>query len=306
MSLIDNLRANDVIPTSLLPNFLNNSAVVNQVGNQITNNPLQGNPGVISNFGAPHRRFLESLSEYAASVPIKSFWVVQFNIPQLISEEVIRSYSEYFKNNDVAKVELTNDKFIRNVGVIFCRSFNFTGESNNSAVPEMDIRGFRSVPYAGGRNSTIFSSLNLQFYESSVSFIDHIIRPWIILMSYYSTIARDSGIPQNKLIADLKQDITCHLMTRTGVGTVSNNTGNSAIPNYNNPVAVRKTIVFRNCFPKDMGNQEYAQVDGNTLETVATSFCYTNYEVSHAPFRVGLPDLPAQNTSNLQNFANLV
>lgn len=306
MSLIDNLRANDVIPTSLLPSFINNSAVVNQVGNQIPGNLLQGNPGVISNFGTPHRRFLESLSEYTASVPIKSFWVVQFNIPQLISEEIMKNYSEFFVNNDVAKVELTNDKFIRNVGVIFCRSFNFTGESNNSAVPEMDIRGFRSVPYAGGRNSNIFSSLNLSFYESSVSFIDHIIRPWIILMSYYTTIARDNAIPQNGLIQDLKQDITCHLMTRTGVGTISNNTGNSAIPNYNNPVAVRKTIIFRNCFPKDMGTLEYVQQDSNSLETVSTTFCYSNYEVAHAPFRIGLPELPAQNTSNLQNFSNLV
>lgn len=303
MSLLDNLRANDINLGSTLPSFLNNSAVVNQAGNQILTNPLQGNPGVISNFGMPHRRFLDALSEYAASVPIKSFWVVQFNIPQLINEEIMRGYSEFFINNNIARFELTNNKFMRNIGVIFCRSFNFTGESNNSAVPEMDIRGFRSVPYAGGRNSNIFSSLNLQFYESSVSFIDHIIRPWIVLMSYYSTIARDNGIPQNNLIADLKQDITCHLMTRTGVGAVATETGNFGVPNYNNPVAVRKTIIFRNCFPKDMGNQEYAQQDSNSLETVATTFCYTSYEVMHAPFRVVAP---VQNVANLQNTPNLV
>jgi hypothetical protein len=306
MSLLANLQANDPIPTNPVPSFLNNSAVVNQTGQQVLNNPLQGNTGVFSNFGAPHRSFLDSLSEYTASIPIKSFWVVQFNIPQLISEDIMKSYSEEFINNDVAKVELTNNKFIRNIGVIFCRSFNFTGESNNSAVPEMDIRGFRSVPYAGGRSSNIFSSLNLSFYESSVSFIDHIIRPWVILMSYYTTIARNDAITQNNLIADLKQDITCHLMTRTGVGTVSNNRGSSSIPNYNNPVAVRKTIIFKNCFPKDMGTLEYAQQDSNSVETVSTTFCYTNYEVAHAPYRIGLPELPAQITPNLQNFSNLV
>lgn len=313
MSLISDLQANDINTGTTLPSFLDNSAVVNEYGNQLLNNPLQGNPGVFSNFGAPHRRFLDSLSEYAASIPIKSFWVIQFNIPLLISEEIIRNYSEHFTNNDIAKKELSNDKFIRNIGVIFCRSFNFTGESNNSAVPEMDVRGFRSVPYAGGRNSNIFSNLRISFYESSVSFIDHIIRPWVILMSYYSTIARDNGIPQNNLIADLKQDITCHLMTRTGVGQVDNNTENSAIPNFNNPVAVRKTIIFRNCFPKDMGNAEYTQLDINSLETVDATFCYTNYEVAHVPFRItspdfniGTPPLPAQNFQNLQNFTNLV
>ncbi len=49
MSLLANLQANDPIPTNPVPSFLNNSAVVNQTGQQVLNNPLQGNTGVFSN-----------------------------------------------------------------------------------------------------------------------------------------------------------------------------------------------------------------------------------------------------------------
>lgn len=62
-----------------------------------------------------------------------------------------------------------------------------------------------------------------------------------------------------------------------------------------------------------MGNAEYTQLDINSLETVDATFCYTNYEVAHVPFRItspdfniGTPPLPAQNFQNLQNFTNLV
>jgi hypothetical protein len=209
----------------------------------------------ITNFSNPQQNFLDALSYYAASVPLKSFWLVQFQIPFLIQEQNLKGLSETFENNDFARADLGNNRFMKNIGCIFCRSFNFAGEVNSSAVPEMDIRGFRSVPYAGGRSSAIFQNLNLSFYESSISFIDFIIRPWIILMSYYSTIARNGDDPSNEVINGLKQDITCHLMTRTGVAKGNNRqsaqdlNANSdfAIPNYNFPWTYRKQITFKNC-----------------------------------------------------------
>ena len=295
MGLLDTLNVVNPLANGNLPAINDNLAIIDAASQQLPYNPPQLSTNFINNFTTPHTKFLDALSQYAAAVPLKTFWVVQFQIPQLIAEQNLSQLSETFRNNDLAKQTLSNPKFTRNIGCIFCRTFNFTGEKNSSAVPEMDIRGFRSVPYAGGRNSSIFSSLNISFYESSISFIDHILRPWIILMSYYSTIARNDGLSQNYGIADLKQDITCHLMTRTGVGktdeqkqsnTQFNSSSNSAIPNYNNPVSVRKTITFKNCFPMDMGTLEYAQMDTNSLETVTSTFCYTNYEVSHTPIAI--------------------
>ena len=251
------------------------------------------NANLVTNIAAPHTKFLDALSQYGASVPINSFWIVQFDIPYLITEQNLRNLSETFTNNDTAKQTLESDKFVKNVGCIFCRSFDFGGEINTSSVPEMDVRGFRSVPFAGGRNSALFGQLGLTFYESTVSFIDYIIRPWIILMSYYSTIARNDAILSNNNITDLKQDITCYLMTRTGVGNTqqqrevnqaNNGSAGLGIANYNNPWGVRKTIVFKNCFPKDMSTLDYNQSNNNNLETARTTFCYTNYELTHTHF----------------------
>lgn len=293
MGLLDTLNVVNPLVNGNVPAINDNLALINQASQQLPYNPPQFGSNLIINFPAPQMNFLDALSQYGASVPLKTFWVVQFKIPSLIVEQNLSQFSETFRNNDFARNTLANPKFMRNVGCIFCRSFNFTGESNNSAVPEMDVRGFRSVPYAGGRNSSIFGSLNVTFYESTVSFIDHIIRPWIIMMSYYSTIARNNADLSNSGIYDLKQDFTCHLMTRTGVAATPeaqqanaqiNASGNSAIPNFNNPWNVRRTIVFKNCFPKDMSALDFVQQDTNSLETVSTTFCYTNYEVIHNPF----------------------
>ena len=295
MGLLDTLNVINPLVNGNQAAFNDNLALVNGASQQLPYTTPQFGSNLIINFPAPHLGFLDALSQYAAAVPLKTFWVVQFKIPNLIVEQNLTGLSETFRNNDLARQTLSNPKFTRNVGCIFCRSFNFSGENNNSSVPEMDIRGFRSVPYAGGRSSAFLNNLNLTFYESTISFIDHIIRPWIVLMSYYSTIARDNGNPGNNAIYDLKQDITCHLMTRTGVGQTDqqrqdnqqiNGNAGSAIPNYNNPWTARKTIVFKNCFPKDMGTLEYTQSDTNSLETVNTTFCYTNYEVSHTPIAI--------------------
>jgi hypothetical protein len=295
MAFLDLLKVNDSPVTSNLAAINNNSANTNGASQLLSYTPPQFGFNSNLNFPHPHMSFLDALSQYAAAVPLRTFWVVQFKIPNLIVEQNLKDLSETFRNNDSAKLTLSNDKFMRNIGCIFCRSFNFTGENNNSSVPEMDVRGFRSVPYAGGRNSAFLSNLNLTFYESTISFIDHIIRPWVILMSYYSTIARNDAVISNNSIYDLKQDVTCHLMSRTGVGKTEgerqanqqiNSNTSSAIPNFNNPWTARKTIVFKNCFPKDMGTLEYAQGDNNSLETVNTTFCYTNYEVSHVPIAI--------------------
>ena len=293
-SLINALNVVDPQVYSNQPAINNNAAFANTANQQLPYYPPPDTFGnVLINFPAPQRNFLSAISEYAASVPLKSFWVMQFNIPSLIVEQNLADLSEKFRGNDFAKYSISNPKLMKNVGCIFCRSFNFPGEVNSSSVPEMDIRGFRSVPYAGGRSSAIFSNFSVSFYESSISFIDHIIRPWTILMSYYSTIVRNDAVLGNKSINDLRQDITCHLMTRTGVGKtqasqnnniVTNADFNSAIPNYNNPWNTRKTIVFKNCFPKEFSTSDYAQQDSNSLETVLTTFCYTNYEVIHTPF----------------------
>ena len=295
MGLLDTLNVINPLVNGNQAAINDNLALVNGASQQLPYTTPQFGSNLIINFPAPHLGFLDALSQYAAAVPLKTFWVVQFKIPNLIVEQNLTALSETFRNNDLARQTLANPKFTRNIGCIFCRSFNFSGENNNSSVPEMDIRGFRSVPYAGGRNSAFLNNLNLTFYESTIRFIDHIIRPWIVLMSYYSTIARDNGNPGNNAIYDLKQDITCHLMTRTGVGQTDqqrqanqqiNGNAGSAIPNYNNPWTARKTIVFKNSFPKDMGTLEYVQMDSNSLETVNTTFCYTNYEVSHTPIAI--------------------
>ena len=235
----------------------------------------------------PHRKFLSVISKYAASIPLKNFFITAFDIPSLIVENNLRNLSENFGSNDVAKLILTQDNFIspEMVGCVFCRSLDFVGEKLESDILQVQTRGFRSSPIAGYRSSNFLNNLTLNFYESSVSFIDHVIRPWSVLMSYYSTITRNPNDPLAQLVANLRQDIYCYIFSRGGSAKndeerekIKKTEG--GITTYNLPSKVRKTLVFKDCFPTNFSNLTYSHNESdNSIESVNATFSYSNYEV---------------------------
>lgn len=266
----------------------------------IPNGTSLGDSILMNSIVSPHPKFLDTISTYAASIPLKNFWIVAFKIPMLIDETNLRFYSEFFDNNNKAKDVLGSERFNspNNLGVVFCRSVNFVGEKNEADALQVQTRGFRTSPIAGFRSGNFLNSLTLNFYESTVSFIDHIIRPWTVLMSYYSTITRN---PKEKITMqvngaqtrvntlqatqDLRQDIYCFIFSRAGSApnkevrdTVAHNNG--AITTYNLPPKLRKTLVFKNCFPTTFGNLSYSHnTRNNEIEAVDTTFSYSNYEI---------------------------
>lgn len=235
----------------------------------------------------PHRKFLSVVSKYAASIPLKNFFITAFDIPALIVENNLRNLSENFGNNDIAKLILTQESNIspEMVGCVFCRSLDFVGEKLESDILQVQTRGFRSSPIAGHRSSNFLNNLTLNFYESSVSFIDHIIRPWTVLMSYYSTITRNPNDQGAQLISNLRQDIYCYVFSRGGSAKDDAEREKikkteAGMTTYNFPSKVRKTLVFKNCFPTNFSNLDYNHNDiTGGMETVNTTFSYSNYEV---------------------------
>jgi len=266
----------------------------------IPNGTSFGDSILMNSIVSPHPKFLDTISTYAASIPLKNFWIAAFKIPMLIDEANLRNYSEFFDQNNKAKDVLGSERFIspNNLGVVFCRSVNFVGEKNEADALQVQTRGFRTSPIAGYRSGNFLNSLTLNFYESTISFIDHIIRPWTVLMSYYSTITRNPKevIPMNingaateinalQATQDLRQDIYCFIFSRAGSApnqetrnAVAHNNG--AITTYNLPPKLRKTLIFKNCFPSTFGNLSYSHnTRNNEIEAVDTTFSYSNYEV---------------------------
>ena len=241
---------------------------------------------------SPHRNFLDAISLYAASIPLKNFWVARFDIPKLITESNLKNLSEEFSRNDKAKALLAENTFQNNqIGCIFCRSVDFVGEKNESDILQVQTRGFRPSPIVGYRSGNFLNNLTLSFYESSVSFIDHIIRPWTILMSYYGTVTRNPSTDPDRAadIANLRRDIECIIFTRGGspdfqkdsaVNIAKAKKTVNGITTYNYPSKVRKIITFKNCFPTTFSNIDYNHNEtGNKLETVNTTFSYSHYEI---------------------------
>ena len=69
----------------------------------IPNGTSFGDSILMNSIVSPHPKFLDTISTYAASIPLKNFWIAAFKIPMLIDEANLRNYSEFFDQNNKAK-----------------------------------------------------------------------------------------------------------------------------------------------------------------------------------------------------------
>lgn len=112
-----------------------------------------------------------------------------------------------------------------------------------------------------------FDELILEFRETNTSFIDNIVRPWIILGSHYGFVARGDN--------DIK-----NVMSKVHVYQLGKTSSNT--PNVH-----RKHWTFHNCVPTQIMSNEQLTYDHDTQNEVRqTKWSYTHYTLEQ------LPDLP--------------
>jgi len=150
-------------------------------------------------------------------------------------------------------------------GCVFSQGVAIPGESMNvSHVKPNNNRGLIPGRVAGERDTP--QDLILEFRETNTSFVDNIVRPWIIMGSHYGFVARD--------INDIKN-------VQTNVHVYQLGKTQSNVPNVH-----RKHWTYYNCVPTRI-NQAQLTYDYDTANTInQTIWSYTHHAVEQ------LPDLP--------------
>lgn len=214
--------------------------------------------------------FLAQLNTWLTTPSLNSQWICVIDrFPTTLNSGIIRTlertggnYNAYDLN--IAKSSLTSYPFQRVAGCIFANSVQIPGESYDikSASVENN-RGFIPGIVSGSRASYAENELTLGFYESNISFIDFVLRPWVLLASHYGYVTR------KEKQYDIKCNITVLLYSKTFQNV-------SMIP--------RKVFRFYNCVPTTINTQKYDYNEKEFVESFDVNFSYTNYTVENSMY----------------------
>jgi hypothetical protein len=216
--------------------------------------------------------FLFQLQSWVSSYPMQSQWIALIETyPPALNTSILKNLERGVGSNaldiNYAKTILTSFPFQRVSGCLFCNGCQIPQEqlTIKSASVENN-RGFIPGIVSGDRQSYANTPLVLTFLETNTSFIDFVLRPWVMLASHYGFVARDGDTPRSRSAYNIKTNITLLFFTRTYQNI-------SMIP--------RKVFKFYNCAPIQVSNQEYTYEEPTTTKSYNVTFAYTNYTMEN-------------------------
>lgn len=216
--------------------------------------------------------FLYLLGSKDFSIPLGSnFFIIFNNIPRAIRESgVFARYEPGGGKNsiDILKqraLEIIVDK--NNAKSNVCWFANgITPPTETVSVKRAGLETDFEEHSAGVLSGVVTKSrkqqepVSISFLETETSFIDFVVRPWIVLTSHFGLIARNPNSPDN-----VKTDITAIFYTT------------------NNGINVpRKIFNFYGAAPVSIDTPLSYDYGTNSINTVKTSWAYNYYSISDA------------------------
>jgi len=218
----------------------------------------------------PRDVFLNQITTvWNTAIPMSTQWVVLIDrFPASLSTQVLQGLerTDGDKNGfdiDAAKNILTNYDNQQLVGCWFAHEVTLPPEQFSvESASVANNRGFLPGVLGGNRTAEA-PSLNISFKETTTSFIDFVIRPWVILGAHFGMVARPGDIPGGVDPKNIKVTMRVLEYTRS-------NAGISMLP--------RKSWVFHNCVPYNVSEQTL-DYETEKLQTYRTLWTYSNYTV---------------------------
>lgn len=140
-------------------------------------------------------------------------------------------------------------------GCLFAQGVTIPGESSVALPEGIQMSGYIRTMAGGGRNP--FQPLDITFLETNVSFVDNVIRPWIIATSHLGLLARYG--PEN---------YRCNISVYK-LGVLQHNT---------TPYVACKYTFYGAC-PTDVNGEDNTYMATTTPSTRTASFIYHYYTI---------------------------
>jgi len=225
--------------------------------------------------------FRELLGSPEFSIPLGSNFFIQIaNIPTAIDSTDNLNYFEPARSAGWNIVDGTNN---------LIRVHNKTGRNANGAclfangiTPPVEAINVARVgmnasfnEHSGGLLDGVVTksrkqqdSVAISFLETNQSFIDFVIRPWVILTGHVGLIARAPGS-----VDDVKTTITATFFSR-----------------WNGEVYPRKIFTFFGCAPVSIDTATAYDYGTNAVNTIKTTWAYNYYTLAFTKIPVNTVD----------------
>jgi hypothetical protein len=217
---------------------------------------------------SPYSYYLDLLGSWPTGIGLASQWLVHIyfnsvtnltqNFQSIINKR--ESGAEWSLNSDVTsylvdgRLQSATDYMM---GCAFSRQVSLPGETIAASNEGLSYGGFQAPAVASNREK--YQSLKITFLETNASFLDLVIRPWIIAVGYNGLVAR-----QPNSLKRVKADaIDVVMFAKSGA--------------YN-PMQIRKLYRFYNVAPVSMGGETYSYSEEG-LRYSDVSFVYDKYAV---------------------------
>lgn len=213
--------------------------------------------------------FLTQMESWFTAIPMTTQWIILIDqYPPGLKTSIIqgleRNASGQEFDIDGAKNILTTYPLQKVVGCLFAANITIPNEAWNVESAYVDNnRGFLPGVLGGSRNHEA-PILDIGFRETNTSFIDFVVRPWVILAAHFGLVARNPN-DATQAIKNMKCNMHVMQYTRSRAGV-------SMIP--------RKVWSFYNCVPFTV-NEETLDYTEEKMVTHNTRWTYSNYTVSN-------------------------
>ena len=228
----------------------------------------------------PYNSYLDVLSKWETSLSIESLFFTLFHFsPDHIVKTNVNEWTAWWEGNpqvgstdsgwNVQKSIIStllndvNQSSEENLmGCVFVREATLPGDSINAKNRGLSYGGFQAPVTVDAR--TPYTKLSLSFTETNSSFVDYVIRPWLISVGYFGAVART-----NSTVKCPALDIV--YLSKNG---------------HNKKIGKRKLARFYGVIPTSINALKNSyQTDG--IQTYIVDFAYDQYAIidpnAHSP-----------------------
>lgn len=212
---------------------------------------------------SPRNYFLQQMESWISAPTHSTQWIMLFDdFPKTLKTEVLQEL-EYTTGDkrgwNIPYKQLTNYFLHKTIGCVFAQGFEIPRQraKHDWMQPK---RGFQSGVVAQGRDFN--QPFRMDFLETNLSFVDGILRPWILLAGHKGLVAR----PKEESI---KTNITVIQYGRTS--------------QFLSPIP-RKIFTFYDACPVAIQPSNYNYSDEGVEKRTGIEFVYNHYDVYNTTY----------------------
>lgn len=229
--------------------------------------------------------FLNLLDNWEFSLPLNQLWMVFFEIPAAVTNEMMGAWGEHIipvggtNSINLARDRfLTGDLYTKFIGCAFAQTVTLPQEQNAISKIGPTNRGFLKAPILNQRQS--FASINIEFLENNLSFVDFLIRPWIVATSHYGFVARpDIDLTTDILVINFAKGGTDMEFSPYAPARDNGSSTDNVMLKNRRGFVPRKMFLYTGCSPINMRPERYGYSTEGAVDRRDTEWVFKRYQV---------------------------